>query len=37
VNQASADLIQEQQSYSAAAQIVSAEQATMQSLLQAVS
>lgn len=37
INQESAQLIQEQQSYSAAAQIVSAEQATMQSLLQAVS
>jgi len=37
VDQQSALLIQEQQSYSAAAQLVSTEQATMQSLLQAVS
>ena len=37
VDQQSALLIQEQQSYSAAAQLVATEQATMQSLLQAVS
>ena len=36
VDQQSALLIQEQQSYTAAAQLVTAEQATMQSLLQAV-
>lgn len=36
VDQQSAQLIQEQQSYSAAAQLVASEQATMQSLLQAV-